>query len=620
MQGFHFFSEIIQKRTGTMEKIFKDFSGCFLITSILLFTCSDLPYSPFDRAYKGDYSFGLQINKDTLYPFTPYVFHFTSGADSYVDFSFFTDPSGVVDPFFFHSKKSSDSLGFYFTRPFSGNILIAGLCKNDNSDTFRIELSASDPARIQYIRVISSPDTIKTFLLSGNRLNSEQIKNVTWFLDTIAIDTLSINDTCAIPVFSPENLIISASLSDWQGYRFSTPPCTVLSRQFQMDIRVTGPLHPLAIGDKIILSLTFDSCLGDSGTLIIESRIDTAIIPSIFLIAHNVSFSVNIGLADSSGIFPVKILFTNSEGIAYEHNHCLTIEPAFRKTIISGVTTVPSVIYDRQQVTLSVHAGLSPWGSACNRFYWSFDGDLRWDTVSGTPWITSSFTGDSLHLEVYCSDTVGFFSNVYKISLPIEPGLPVIHDVVTTDNKLYTGKPFMVRIWAEDNPGGMIDSFKIKLTDFTGDSMVFISDQSSMILTADSCFYGSVVLQAQVKDSSGQWSEPFIMQDTLEISRGFPSIVSLKFLDTVRIAKPALLLLEAVDYDGTLSMVTVGWDESFTDTLSCNKSSFSEVFRYTYSTSVNEYRMVRVNITDNNGLQTDDSIMVFIHDINQVTE
>ncbi|NLL13164.1 MAG: hypothetical protein GX267_07155 [Fibrobacter sp.] len=603
-----------------MEKIFKDFSEFFLITGILLISCSDLPYSPFDRAYNGDYSFGLQINKDTLYPFTPYVFHFTSGTDSYVDFGFYTDPPGVVDPLFFQSRKSNDSLGFYFTRPFSGNILITGLRKNEYCDTFRIVLSASEPVRIEYIRVVFSPDTLKSFLLSEDRFSSEQIKNVIWFLDTIAIDTLSIKDTCAIPVYSSEDLIISASLSDWQGYWFSTPPCTVFSRQFQMKMRVAGPLHPLTIGDTVILSLAFDSCQGDSGTLKIESRTDTAVIPSIYLITHNDLFNVNIGLADSPGIFPVKILYTNSEGITYEHNHYLTIEPDFRKTIISGVTTVPSVIYDRQQVTLSVHAGLTAWGSTCKNFYWSFDGGFQWDTVRGTPEITSSFTGDSLHLWVCCSDTVGFFSNVYKNSFPIEQGLPVIYDVVTTDQKIYTGKPFMVRIRAEDNPGGMIDSFKIKLNNPVGDSIVFISDQSNLIITTDSCFYGNITLHAQVKDSSGHWSEPFIMQDTLEISRGFPSIVSLKFLDTVRIAQPAMLLLEAIDYDGTLNMVTIGWDESFTYTISCSESSFSEVFRYTFFTSPNEYRMVKVNITDNNGLQTGDSIMVFIHDSNLITE
>ena len=148
-----------------MEKIFKDFSEFFLITGILLISCSDLPYSPFDRAYNGDYSFGLQINKDTLYPFTPYVFHFTSGTDSYVDFGFYTDPPGVVDPLFFQSRKSNDSLGFYFTRPFSGNILITGLRKNEYCDTFRIVLSASEPVRIEYIRVVFSPDTLNLFII-----------------------------------------------------------------------------------------------------------------------------------------------------------------------------------------------------------------------------------------------------------------------------------------------------------------------------------------------------------------------------------------------------------------------------------------------------------------------
>ncbi len=608
-----------------MGKNFKDITECFLIFSVLLITCSDLQYSPFDRGYSGDYSFGLQINKETLYPFTPYVFHFTSGADSYIDFSFYTDPPGAVDSFFFaasgffNRRKSSDSLGFYFTRPFFGNLFITGLQKNELSDTFQIELSVNDPARIQYIRVISSPDTIKSFLLLEDQLYSAQINNVIWFVDTIAIDTLSVNDTCSIPVYSPKDLILSACLSDWKGYNFSTPPC-VSSQQFKPGIRVTGALNPLIIGDSIILLLALDSCQGDSGILIIESRTDTTIIPSINLIAHNELFSVKIGLADTPGIFPVNIIYTNSEGITYRHSHSLTIEPDFRKTIISGVSTVPSVIYDRQQVTLSVHVGLSTLGNTCNRFYWSFDGGFQWDTVCGTPEITSTFIGDSLHLAVYCSDTVGFFSNIYKVSFPIEPGLPVVKDVVTTDQKLYTGKPFMVRIWAEDNPGGVIDSFKIQLIDSSGDSMICISDQSSLIVTTDSSVLGNVLLKAQVKDSSGLWSEPFVMGDTLEISRGFPIINSLKFLDTVRLAQPALLLFEAIDYDGMLSMATVIWDESFTDTINCGESLFSEVFRYTFHTSGNEQRMVKVNITDNNGLMTSDSIMVFVHDLSPVTE
>ena len=74
----------------------------------------------------------------------------------------------------------------------------------------------------------------------------------------------------------------------------------------------------------------------------------------------------------------------------------------------------------------------------------------------------------------------------------------MIYDVVTTDQKIYTGKPFMVRIRAEDNPGGMIDSFKIKLNNPVGDSIVFISDQSNLIITTDSCFYGNITLHAQV--------------------------------------------------------------------------------------------------------------------------
>jgi hypothetical protein len=511
-------------------------------------------------------------------------------------------------------------MGFYFTRPFSGKILLTGLRSNECSDTFQIELSVSDPVKIKCIRVISIPDTVKSFLISGDQFDFEQVKNVIWFLDTIAADTLSVKDTCAFPVYSPKDLILSAIMSDWQGYRFSTSPCTVLNRQFQKEIKVTEPNHPFTIGDTIVLTLSLGSNQVDSGTLKIESPFDTIIIPSIFLNARNVLFSVNIGLVNRSGIFPVKIFYTDSEGIVYEHIRYLTVEPDFRKRIISGMSIMPSVIYDRQQVTLSVHAGLSPSGKACNRFFWSFDGDLQWDTVSNEPKITSSFTGDSLHLSVCCSDSAGFFSEVYRAGFPIEPGLPVIYDAAITDQKLYAGKPFMVRIWAEDNPGGMIDSFKIKLTDLSGDSMVFISDQSSLMVTTDTGFFGDVILKAEVKDSAGHWSVPFIMQDTLEISRGFPGIITLKFLDTVWLAQPAMLLIEAIDYDGILSMIRVSWDESFTDTVICSESRFSDVFRYTFNSPVTGQRLVKVDIIDNSGLLTSDSVIVFVHDVNLVTE
>jgi len=608
------------KRQIIMERILKSFSRCFLVISLQLITCSDLPYSPYDRAYKGDYSFDLQINKDSLYPFTPYLFHFRSGSDSYFNFSFYTDPPGVMDPFFFHSRKSSDTMGFYFTRPFSGNIVLTGLRRNECSDTFQIELSVNDPVKIKYIRVISIPDTIKSFFISGDQFDSEQVKNVIWFLDTIAVDTLSVNDTCAFPVYCPKDLILSAIMSDWQGYRFSTSPCTVLNRQFQKKIKVTEPNHPLTIGDTVVLLISLESNQVDSGSLKIESLFDTIIVPTIFLIARNDLFSVSIGIVDRPGIFPVKIFYTDSEGIVYEHIHYLTVEPDFRKRIVYGISMVPPVIYDRQQVTFSVYAGLSPSGNACNRFYWSFDGDFQWDTVSSKPTITSSFTGDSLHLLVCCSDSTGFFSDVYRAGFPIEPGLPVVYDAAIKDQKLYAGKPFMVRIWAEDNPGGMIDSFKIKLTDLSGDSMIFISDQSSLMVTTDTGFFGDVILKAEVKDSAGHWSVPFIMQDTLEISRGFPGIITLKFLDTVWLAQPAMLLIEAIDYNGILSMITVSWDESFTDTVICSESRFSEVFRYTFNSPVTGQRVVKVDIIDNNGLLTSDSIIVFVHDLNLVTE
>ena len=45
-----------------------------------------------------------------------------------------------------------------------------------------------------------------------------------------------------------------------------------------MKMRVAGPLHPLTIGDTVIChGLRFVP--GDSGTLKIESRTDTAVIP-----------------------------------------------------------------------------------------------------------------------------------------------------------------------------------------------------------------------------------------------------------------------------------------------------------------------------------------------------
>ncbi len=584
-----------------------------LIFCFLFFTCSDLPYSPYDEAYTGDYRFNLQVNQDSLYPFIPYVFYYASGTDTFTCFSVHTDPPGVLDPFFFNWKKSSDSLGFYFTTPFTGTVRITGLRHNSRSDTFPFHFSIIDPCKIQYIQIISNPDSIRSFLLPGYHFFKEQIKNITWYLDTTVIDTLAANDSCAFPISRQKDLVLSACISDWQGHRFFTEPCTLLNRQLQLDIRVEEAVSRKT-ADSVFFSLIVRSHTGDSGNLTVESTFDTSVFPMFFNNTDTLLLSIYHNTSGLTGTLPVSVIYTNSEGITYKHHQLFTIGYDYRRSIINGVTFNPAVVYENQSVTLSVQAGLSPSGNRCNRFFWSFDGDLQWDTITGVPEIVKCFTGDSLHLKVCCSDSTGFTSNVYDVSLAVEPGLPEVNGITVIEPDIYTGKPFRIKIFAQDNPGGIIDSFRIKLSNLHGDTMVFGSDKCTLTVVVDTFFSGKVSLQAQVSDRSNHWSKPFIMQDTLIISRGYPDIVSMYFIDTVWINQQALLFLQTEDNDGMICKTIINWGDSSSDTIINNKSSISQIIRHTFNVPGGKLNTVKVTVTDDNNQVTTDSIRINIHE------
>lgn len=590
----------------------------FILMIILLINCSDLPISPYDKTYKGNYNFTLLPGKDTLYPFTPYQFSYLSGNDSFASFSLRSDPPGITDSSFFKSRLTGDSMGFYFTSPFKGAVFITGFRPNRLCDTFSYLFSVRDPCIIKYIQIISSPDTIKSFVLSESPSFSENLKKIIWYLDTLPLDTLSITDTCIFPFSYSKDMILSACLIDWQNHQFFSQPCTLFIYQTRTSISFSMP-QPLYTGDSIILSLLIYSQKNDSGSLSITSAIKSGIIP-IFFKDSSFSLKFNLGVSDKPIIMPIKFVYINSKGFSFINNSFLNIEPIMPKPIIYGIKHSSPIIYENQPLSLSILFSIPAGDRKYDRYFWSFDGDSMWDTITSVPEIISSFRGDSLHLRVCCADSDNFSSNSLDTVFPIDPGLPVIEDIIIPEHNLFAGKPFKIKIWAHDNPGGAIDSFKIKFFNLYSDTIIFISDQSSFSVNIDTSFSGKVCVQAQVKDNSNHWSKLYIKDSITEISMGIPEILSFKSLDTVWLHKQSKLFLEAADYDGIISSVIINWDDSCVDTFVINESNLSDVFTHTYHAIEKHPVTVRATVIDSQNLKTEDSTEIIIHDGNPLIQ
>lgn len=594
------------------------FKSLLIPIIIILLVCSELSYTPYDKGYVGDYSFSLQADNDTLYPFFPYHFKYTSGSDSFTKFLFYADSSGIIDTNFFNINLLPDSLGFYFTSPFIGTVGIIGVRPNMNCDTFQYEFYVKKPFEINYTVILPGCDTVQLYLLNSFDISMDCYKKVIWFLDSFSIDTLSPYDTLVYPLSLRKDHNVSVKCFDWQNNCFSVDPYTIHeNRESQMS--VFAPASIIS-GDSVHITFRLKDHKGDTGTLKINYNGKLKSVPLYFGESDTLSLKTCLGIAEKPGTLKFEAVYINSMGIPQKRNVAIFVEPSYLKNIISGVILRPSVIYDKESVTISVQVNLTPSGKECDRYYWSFDGDTIWDTITSMPKITRKFTGDSLRLAVLCSAPDKFFSDIFRKTIAIDPGIPVISDLLIPDEPLYYGKSLNFKIWASDNQGGMVDSFKIQIINSKKDTFVNISDKSDISISVDSEFCGNVSVSAQVRDSSGHWSQLYKAENPVNIDRGFPIIYFLKFTDTVWLVNPAYMHFGGEDLNGTLTKAIIDWDDSIIDTIEINNNRFSGVFKHTYKIPGNKIRNVKASFIDNDNLMVKDSIRVLIHEGNPMVK
>ncbi|NLE02747.1 MAG: hypothetical protein GX640_23015, partial [Fibrobacter sp.] len=165
-----------------------------------------------------------------------------------------------------------------------------------------------------------------------------------------------------------------------------------------------------------------------------------------------------------------------------------------------------------------------------------------------------------------------------------------------------------------DNPGGIIDSYKIIITTTTEDTFIRVSKNNILSITIDTFFCGSNSITALVKDHSGHWSKPFKYPVPLEISRGFPEIKALTIIDTAWYLKPVRLRFDAIDYNGTIKSVIIDWGDSRIDTIKSKEALIAIDRDHIYSSNPEKTsRNIRISVTDNDNNTTTENILLQLH-------
>lgn len=584
---------------------------------IFLFRCSNLPQSPFNKSYTGgDYRLEIDFDAESLSCFIPYSTPYQTGSDEFSSFSIFTTPSGKVDTTFFRYKKK-DSLNFYFLSPFIGSLGIIGIRPNGICDTFIFPLTVYNSFSIECNNNVAIADSLKFTLATKNTPNAlDYIKRVIWYVDNLEIDTLLPTDTFNVSIAKRGTFIISARCIDWKSNSIDAKKYQLLLQNTKPQVVIRPVDKTLYVDDSIMLSINIASQKNDTGTLTIFFKGDTLKNSITFGSEDTLSLRACIGMDLKAGIEPVTLFYTNQKGVSSVHKSMLiTVESRHRKNIITSAIFDPQTIYDNEAVQITIQHIHPPSGLNCNKYYWSTNGDTIWDTVTTIPVCRFKFSGDSLQLAVRCADSTGFNSDIFFINKQIHPGIPIIDTIWVSDSLLYNDKPFKINIVCRDNPGGTIDSFKISLKDSQNRSFSLLADCNPITLIPDTSFYGNIRLSAQVKDSSGHWSVPFISNTNFFIDKGYPQITSFFFPDTVWRLHPTRLKVDVSDPDGSISKIIIDWDDQCTDTFNVNNKRVSSYFNHVYKNQPEAIiRNVKIMVIDDSGFKTLDSVTVTTHD------
>jgi hypothetical protein len=309
---------------GIIKKIAKIiFAGVFVLSSIIILVVkcgTDNTLSPYDPNYKGDYKLILSpMGSSDIYAFIPYRISYRSGSDKYQNIRAFTQPENVLDSLSFLIGLSSDSMCFYFKKPFSGKICIEAERPNSIKDTFYIQnIEVKLPFQIIGPSLLMQNDSVEyqldTLNNSGNAIS--QLKNIFWYLNSIPYDTLRyFDDKLKIKADSSlTEFSVSAICEDLKGNLLPLKEVkTSVSKNVPIFISLMPQKSYFMPKDSIMLNATLKSFIGDTSVLVLVANKDT-IKKNVLFITDTTKVNIKFKAKPDTGTYNVSAWFVNKLG------------------------------------------------------------------------------------------------------------------------------------------------------------------------------------------------------------------------------------------------------------------------------------------------------------------
>ncbi len=374
----------------------------FSLTAITLFlTCTDLPTSVFDPDYTGDYNLEVIFDQQQFLAFQEYHVPINQGKDNYESFTAATVPTGGLDSGFFTYKQNADSLCFYFTREFSGDLVITANRPNSSADTFTFPITVESPFSISGNKTVTTADSFsyRTFQREDASAK-DNIKRVYWYINNKRADSSRFESDVYFSFDTTGNHQLKALLVDFRGNSIESALMEIETVPINFTISsVTPDKHIFTSDDSVTLQVHLAGVKGDSVQFFWEIQGDTA---SVMVNFPEDTVSITIStLPGKTGILPLKSWLVIPGGIVSSPKNItvnvISVAPAV-EFVFSGDTMYAPI---EREITIYVS------GDA-HRYVWDLTGDSP-DTTK-TPAFTKTFFRDSTEaqvLNVYGINTEG---------------------------------------------------------------------------------------------------------------------------------------------------------------------------------------------------------------------
>ncbi|KMQ52777.1 Polyhydroxyalkanoate synthesis repressor PhaR [Chitinispirillum alkaliphilum] len=251
--------------------------------------------------------------------------------------------------------------------------------------------------------------------------------------------------------------------------------------------------------------------------------------------------------------------------------------------VITSVDLNNDEVYIGQPVRFSAFARSALTGAPVNEYHWDF-GDGTTESTEDHR-ITHTFNEPSeTEVTVYCVDSLGIRSEPYIFTVTVDAGIPRVKKIELDGTELFSGKAFTVTVYGEDNPGGSVDSFEVRLTNSedSDDVLTFAHNQYRISVTVPES--GGFTLEARVMDDMEQWSEWFEFEEVLAIEPGNPRVVSVTQIDSIAwMLYDTRFEITAKAPRGKIDSLIVDWADGTEDTLKATGAGSSAVFSLRHS-------------------------------------